>query len=110
VLEQQEVIERLDVSRGTLFNWERDFKIISYRDSGKRVFPAWQFVGNRVLPGLDQVLGALQVRGLEAWNMTSLPLELADDHSLYELLLAHQVDRAVSIAKQLHENYVDDED
>ncbi len=57
---------RLGVSPQTLQKMVRSGDLLALRlDDGKRVYPQWQFAGNRILPGLGQVLRGLA--GQDPW-------------------------------------------
>lgn len=56
-----EVAENLGLSASTIRHYKAERKLYSYLANGRLLFPTWQFTrkGNRALPGLDRVLGAL---------------------------------------------------
>lgn len=101
VLYQNEVEIRLGVTEATLSKMEKGYEVISYETQGTRVYPAWQFGGNALLPGLANVTSALRTSGVEALRMFTVPLELANGKSLYQLVIEGEIAQAVRIAREL---------
>lgn len=51
---------RLKISASTLRRWYRVGKIIGWKEGRSALrFPAWQFKGRKILPGLAEVIAAL---------------------------------------------------
>jgi uncharacterized protein (DUF2384 family) len=68
-----ELVERLNISRGTLDNWRKARKIVALRKGLRNfVYPLRQFERRRPVEGLDLV-AALFTSGEEAWEWLVAP-------------------------------------
>jgi len=100
VLTPQAVVARTGMSRQTVNNWRRNGQLIAL-PRGRRdfVFPACQFLEDRPVPGLDRVLAASALRHpLSRLEMLLTPSRRMDGTSPLDLLRAHRVEDAVTVA------------
>ena len=95
------------VSRQALADRARRRTMLALRTSdGHTVYPAWQFSGRTVLPGVSEVLQcfAPDEHGelVDPWTLASwlrLPLEPLEGRSVAELLAQGEVAQAVSLSQ-----------
>jgi hypothetical protein len=72
--------------------------------SGEYVYPACQFISDGVIPGLESVLQAFEIRN--PWTQLSAllsPSPALGDKSILEALKSDDVERAISVAASLGE-------
>ncbi|MGI8873076.1 MAG: hypothetical protein ACR2KP_01860 [Egibacteraceae bacterium] len=90
------------VSRQAVADRRARGRLLGLRTSdGVWVYPAFQFTGSTVLPGLTDLLGCFDGDSVDGWTLTSWlrsPRAGLDGRSVLDLLAEGDVERAVALA------------
>jgi helix-turn-helix protein len=102
LLSPEEAAERIGMSRQTVSNWRRQGRLLAI-PRGRRDFayPAMQFGGGGVLPGIDLVLGASNLR--DPWSQLGMlltPAETLGGDTPLQALRVGRIDEAVRVARR----------
>jgi len=93
-----ELVERLNISRGTLDNWRKARKIVALRKGLRNfVYPLRQFERRRPVEGLDLV-APFFASAEEAWEWLVAPNRMTDGKPPIEVLRDGKVPAVVSAA------------
>jgi len=93
-----ELVERLNISRGTLDNWRKARRIIALRKGLRNfVYPLRQFERRRPVDGLDLV-ASFFTSAEEAWEWLVVPNRMTDGKPPIEALREGKVPAVVSAA------------
>jgi hypothetical protein len=93
-----ELVERLNISRGTLDNWRKARKIIALQKGLRNfVYPLRQFERRRPLEGLDLV-APFFTSAEEAWEWLVAPNRMTDGKPPIEALRDGNVSAVMSAA------------
>jgi hypothetical protein len=65
------VAARLGITRQAVGERRRAGKLLAFGTQRGALYPRWQFVGERVLPGLERVLAQLAASGGSPWEQAS---------------------------------------
>jgi hypothetical protein len=100
----QWVVDRLGVTRQTVDRYRKEGKLLALETPHGFQFPTCQFDADRIVPGLDAVLAAME--GVSFWETLSgliTPTELLDGRSILDALRAtderEERERVVSVAR-----------
>ncbi|WP_157460882.1 antitoxin Xre/MbcA/ParS-like domain-containing protein [Bradyrhizobium genomosp. I (2014)] len=94
-----EVVERLNVARGTLDNWRKANKVIALRKGLRNyVYPLRQFERRGPMGGLDRVIPMFSSPE-EAWEWLVTPNRMTDGKAPVDELRAGNIDMVVNAAE-----------
>ena len=96
-LSTAEAVAQTERNRQALSKMVKGNALIGYQIKGEKSasYPAWQFVGKNVVPGLESVLSMLKFNGEEATNVLTRPIKSERDLSIAQLLRMGDLDGAV---------------
>jgi len=102
MLSTSEVAEIIEKTPNTVNYRLKQSRLVGYtQKDGKNIYPAWQFSGNKTLPGLQEVLAELKINGVRAIRSFITPLERSNGKSILELLIEGNTTEAIKMAEIL---------
>ncbi|MDY6928147.1 MAG: hypothetical protein SWN10_13750 [Pseudomonadota bacterium] len=104
MLTRQEVSEMIGRTLNTVTNQVNKNKMVGYFSGSSLHIPAWQFKNDEVIPGIRDVLKAMDVNGLDAIANITTPLERLGGRNILTLLSEGNIAEAVRAAERLKES------
>jgi len=93
--------EKYRIPRSTLHRWQRRGEVIALRKGGRNhVFPVAQFIDGRPVPGISEVLAAIDNPKL-AWLWLNRPCAELGGHTPIEMLREDMIEDVVRVARNL---------